>query len=132
MSNNLISRIAESSKIWTSDAMLCTRTFSLSLAIEIDGIIHSLIIESSFLGVDEIIWGNIYKNTATLFKKEDGLDIESTSITVSRTFVSYVEPNIFLSIREIIFTAKCGSVLKIFSDIDEFEVPCVNSLLLLP
>lgn len=129
MSDNLISRISEGSKVWISRSSLGRKDFSIDLAIEVDGKIQALIINSSFFGIDEIIWGNLYEDKTIYFPDEDVLEIEISkfSATVSRPSVDYVTSKEFLSIEEIIFTSTDGGTLKIFGDIDEFEVPCVNS-----
>lgn len=134
MSDNLISRLTEASKIWISRSSVGKKELSINFAVEIDGDIQSLVIGRPFLGIDERMWGILRESKMVIFPNTICFEMKlcRVSVAISKLFIDYTSPNEFLSIEEITFTRKDGSTLKIFGDIDSFEVPCINSELLEP
>lgn len=133
MSDNLVSYIAEASKIWIPISSLGRKDFSIDLTIEVDGKMLSLVIGRPFLGIDERAWGLTRENKIDEFPRASFfyIDIRNVFLSVSRIQIDYTIPNEFLSIDEIIFKGRDESVFKIFGDIDTFEVPCINNQLTL-
>jgi hypothetical protein len=128
VSDNLIADIAEGSRIFVPTSSMGLKAFSIECLIELEGIKRRLTLGRPFAGVDDRLWGVLgapMRDMRSLGEMVE-LEIACLSFKISKLVSDYAQVNGLCSIDELKLTAPDGRRLRIFGDVDDFEVPCIN------